>query len=391
MRFKAAAVLLVALTVFGCASSEKAGLSNGGQMPAGHRQTTVQGAALIGPAGIEAARQAAIDDAIAQASQNMQASGRGGLLAGDIKVVDEWQDERSYYVQAVVVAGQRETCQTSFRKKILATAFPIMDPYQISGIESQDLFSGIPREISNQLMQSGDFIARNFTNAVLYTRPDTAPEISPPVAGSPTILQDIARRHDAQLVLAGVIRDFRMEDTEFTRGAGLLAELKSRMRDYVGRRSVGIDVFVYDGFTGALLFQHRYTDTMLGDVTLPKGYTVGSERFAETAAGHAVNQIITEASEDIRRLLACYPVAARVVKTEGDRLVIDAGAQNKIKPGDRFRVFSAGFTGMAGLGFTDPIGTLEVSEVGPSLASGKLLNATGTVRAGDWVRSFSAY
>ena len=111
---------------------------------------------------------------------------------------------------------------------------------------------------------------------------------------SNSAILDVARRQNAQLVLSGVIRDFKVESTEYVRGSGVLAELKSVMRDYIARRSIGIDVFVHDGFTGALLFQHRYTDSILGDVSLPSGYTVGSERFDSTSAGHKITQIIAQ-------------------------------------------------------------------------------------------------
>jgi len=202
------------------------------------------------------------------------------------------------------------------------------------------------------------------------------------------MLLDIAKRGDAQLVLSGVIRDFKIESTEYVRGSGVLAQLKSSMRDFIARRSIGIDVYVYDGFTGALIFQQRYTDSILGDVSLPYGYNVGSERFESSPAGHAISQIIHQASDDIQQIFSCHPFAARVVRVDNNQIVIAAGAQDKIRVGDQFMVYSAGSTG---LGFTDSIGVMVVSEVGPSMSSGNLQDLTGQsrVRAGDWVRSFS--
>ncbi|OAI13619.1 hypothetical protein A1359_11790 [Methylomonas lenta] len=352
------------------------------------RQTTVQGSAPIATEGVDRARQMAIDDAIANASLQLKSSNSGPIQIGDIKVVDEWQDGNTYYVQVLTVRSEQKSCLSNYRKKIVATGFPLMTSGQISGSESQDLFSGIPREISNQLMETGDFIARNMTSTVLYSRPDLAPEITAINGYSGSMLLDIAKRGDAQLVLSGVIRDFTIESTEYVRGSGVLAQLKSSMRDFIARRSIGIDVYVYDGFTGALIFQQRYTDSILGDVSLPSGYNVGSERFESSSAGHAISQIIHQASDDIQQLFSCHPFAARVVKVDNNRIVIAAGAQDKVRVGDQFMVYSAG---SAGMGFTDSIGVLVVSEVGPSMSSGNLQDLTGQsrVRAGDWVRSFS--
>ena len=383
MRYKNGLWLLPIVLLSACASLESGNHSA--------RQTTVQGSAPISAQGVDRARQMAIDDAIANASLQLKSSSSGPIQVGDIKVVDEWQEGDVYRVQVLAMRSEQKSCHSSYRKKIVATGFPLMNPAHISGMESQDLFSGIPREISNQLMESGDFIARNLTTTALYSRPDLAPDIPATGGYSGSLLLDVAKRADAQLVLSGVIRDFQIESTQYVRGSGVLAQLKSSMRDYVARRSVGIDVYVYDGFTGALIFQKRYSDSILGDVSLPTGYSVGSEGFESSSAGHAISQIIHQAGEDIQQLFACHPFAARVTQVESDRIVIAAGAQDKIRVGDRFMVYSAGFKETAGMGFSDSIGMMVISEVGPSMAAGNLNDITGLsrVRSGDWVRSLS--
>ena len=386
MPYKSLFLSVVLLLIAACGGVEKRSEAEA----IGERQATVQGSALMTDAGIEQARQAAINDAIANASSQLKGPNAGSLLVSDIKVVDEWQEGNLYHVQALAILSTKQACRSPYRKKIVATGFPVMNPDQVSGIESQDLFSGIPREINNRLMESGDFVGRNMTNSMLYLRPDVAPEVNVDGrVGAPVIL-DIAKRHDAQFVLSGVIRDFKIESTDYVRGSGPLAMLKSTMRDFIARRSVGIDVFVHDGFTGALLFQHRYTDSILGDVTLPSGYTVGSERFDSTPAGHKITEIIDQASDDIRKLFGCYPFAARISRVESNRIYLAAGAQDKVKVGDRFKVYSAGAADSVGMGFVDPIGTMTISDVGPSMAAGNLDGGSRViVRPGDWVRSFA--
>jgi hypothetical protein len=356
------------------------------------QQVTVQGSAVILNENLERARQAAIENAIANASGQIKRhySNKESLLPGNIKIVDEWQADNYYHVQAVALLGQQATCQSPYRKKMVATGFPVMNADQISGTESQDLFSGIPREISNRLMESGDFITRNVTNTVLYSRPDLAPEIFSTTGGNPLkVIIDIAKGLDAQFVLSGVIRDFKVESTEYVRGSGVLAMLKSTMRDYIARRSIGIDVFVHDGFTGALLFQHRYTDSILGDVSLPTGYNVGSEGFESSPAGHKISEIIHQASNDIQQLFACHPFATRVTQVDNNQITIGAGAQNRIKTGDRFSIYNAGFSDSASIGFTEPVGMMTISHVGPSMAIGNFESGMNQIKIhpGDWVRS----
>lgn len=386
MRFNHGLIGMLMLGLTACAGDSARDVTSA---ETASRQVTVQGSAPITASGAAPARQAAIDAAIENAAQQMRRNNGSKLLVSDIKVVDEWQDGGEYHVQAIAVLSDKQLCASPYRKKLLATAFPIMNAEQLSGTESQDLFGGIPREIGNRLMESGDFIARNQTSTSMYARPDMAPEI-PESASSPgsTVL-NMARKYDAQLVLSGVIRDFKIESTDYVRGSGALAQMKWAMRDFIARRSVGVDVFVHDGFTGALVFQHRYTDSILGDVSLPSGYTVGSERFMSTPAGHAISQIIHQASDDIHKVFGCYPFSARVSQVNGNRVTIAAGAQDKVKIGDRMTVYSAGFSHNAGLGFNETLGILTISEVGPTLAAGTV-DAAGIVRPGDWVRSLDA-
>ncbi|MEY4717505.1 MAG: hypothetical protein RL563_123 [Pseudomonadota bacterium] len=356
--------------------------------PITHNQVTIHASAPMSGTSREHARQSAIDNATQQAAIELKGSAQSVLMS-DIKIVDEWQEDGQYHVQALarLSKNNKTGCNSAYRKKIVATAFPLMNLDQIAGTETQDLFKGIPREIGNQLMETGNFITRNQTDIVLYARPDLAPEV--PLEGiglSGSSLLRIARLNDAQFVLSGVIRDFKVESTEYTRGAGILAQFKWALRDIAARRSVGIDVYIHDGYTGALLFQQRYTDSILGDIYLPSGYTVGSERFEANPAGHAISEIIRMASQDIGQFLTCYPLTARVTQVNNNQVTIAAGAQDKIRVGERLLVYAAGFTHTVGLGFNETLGLLTINTVGPTLATGTLDDNHGVVRPGDWVR-----
>jgi hypothetical protein len=355
------------------------------------RQVSVEGSALIGQGGPEQARREAIDSAVSEASVQLKGKNSHVALVSDVKVVDEWQDDNAYHVQILaVLSDKQQVCDSPYRKKIVATAFPIMVADQLSGTESQDLLVGIPREINNQLMESGDFIGRNNTNTVLYSRPDIAPDILPNMNYSGSSIINVARQKDAQFVLSGVIRDFKIESGEYLRGSGVFAEIKAAFRDIVARRSIGIDVFVHDGFTGALLFQHRYTDSILGDVSLPAGYTVGSERFSSTPAGHKIDGIIRQASEDIRRLLVCFPFATRVTQVSGSHIVIAAGSQDRVKLGDQFKIYPADSNASGnGVLISESQGVLTISDVNANSAQGILdvEGVTSLVRPGDWAKS----
>ncbi len=215
-----------------------------------------------------------------------------------------------------------------------------------------------------------------------------APELIDEVGYQDSVVIQLAQEHGAQFVLSGVIRDLEVESTEYVRGAGAFAQLKSMMRDYISRRGVGIDVYVHDGVTGALLFQHRYTDTVIGDVWIPAGYTVGSERFKATPAGHKITNIIQMASKDVGQLFSCYSFSAKVIKVENNRVYISAGSQEKLKQGDSLVVYAANTK--AGMQESKLIGVVNILDVQADFSVGQMevVSDIRKIKTGDLVKSW---
>lgn len=376
---------------------------------------TVEGQAAVNKGMPLLAKNQALQDAIRQASmqssvnihsqtlinQNNVAidtvSMRSAAAVRNTKVIKEWTADNIYHVVATVELAADNYCSPHHRKRIIATAFPLAKQEQVTAYETQDLYGGIPRELNNHLIESGDFIGSNATGINLYPRADLAPEIQERTAYRPSKVMQIASSTGMQLVLSGVIRDLEVESTEYMSGAGPLAFARSLAREVVARRGIGIDVYVHDGFTGALLFQQRYVDTVIGDVWIPATYTVGSERFNATSTGEKIAKIIEQASIDIRQSLSCYPFATRIIEIKDDKVIIDAGAQEKLNAGDQLVVYSASGDDLnleGGLSFIgkerQPAGVLTILNIMPRYSVGRLevpARELG-IKIGDWVKSW---
>jgi hypothetical protein len=376
---------------------------------------TVEGQAAINKSMPLLARKQALQDAIRQASMQSSVSidsrtmvsqnstsldtfsAHSSASVGNVSVVKEWTADNIYHVVASVELSANNSCAPQFRKRIIATAFPLAKQEQVVAYETQDLSSGIPREINNFLIESGDFIGSNATNVNLYPRADLAPEMQDRTAYRPSKAMQIAASNGVQFVLSGVIRDLEVESTEYMSGAGPLAFARSLAREVVANRGIGIDVFVHDGLTGALLFQQRYTDTVTGDVWIPATYTVGSERFNSTSTGGKIAQIIDQASTDIRQSLSCYPFATRIIDIKGDQVVIDAGSQERVNIGDQLAVYSTSGDDLnldGGISFVgkdrQPTGVLTIRSVSSRHSVGSLETSARElgVKVGDWVKSW---
>lgn len=361
------------------------------------------------------AKQLALQDAIRQASiqagaavssqttlnqsaiQSDAVSLHASAQVTHTQILNEWALDGVYYVRAQISLSSNNTCIPHYRKRILATAFPLAEQSQVSGAETQDLAGGIPREINNQLMETKEFIGFNATHVSLYAQPRLAPEIYDDAPYQLTGMMQLANNNGAQIVLSGVIRDLQIDSGDYIRGSGPSGIFDSFYRDFWSKRGIGIDIYLHDGFTGALLFQYRYTDAVEGDVWLPAAYTVGSERFNATPTGEKISKIVALASQDIRRSLACYPFATRVSKIEKNNIYIDAGAQDNIHQGDQLIVYSDAsdeFKLEGNRHYLDhdkrPAGVLTIYDVKPRYAVGtfEVEPLSQGVRIGDWVRSW---
>ncbi len=399
-------IWLVCLLIQACANVQ----------PKAHANVvTVEGQAAVNKDMPLLARKQALQDAIRQASMQSSVnvhsqtllnqnsvsidavSMRTAAAVSNTKVIKEWTTDNIYHVVAMVELSEDNSCTPHYRKRIIATAFPLVKQEQISAYETQDLYSGIPRELNNLLIESGDFLGSNATNINLYPRADLAPELQDRTAYRPSKIMQIAASNGMQLVLSGVIRDLEVESTEYMSGAGPLAFARSLAREVVARRGIGIDIYVHDGFTGALLFQQRYADTVIGDVWIPATYAVGSERFNSTSTGEKIAHIIDQASTDIRQTLSCYPFITRIVDIKDDKVFIDAGAQEKLNVGDQLVVYSTSGDDLnleGGLSFIgkdkQPAGVLTLLNVTPRYSIGRLevpARELG-IRVGDWVKSW---
>ena len=374
---------------------------------------TVEGQATVQNGAVLLAKKQALQDAVRVASQqsavavqSQSSVGRDNRLlesmtmrtaaaVSNTKVLREWQADGIYHVKAMVELSPTGTCQPNYRKRIIATAFPRVVQEQLSDYESNDLDNGIPREINNLLMEYNQFIGINSTNLAIYPRPDLAPDLQERNEYDQSKVVKMANKSGAQFVLSGVLRDMEIASDEYMQGSGVEGLFNSWKRHITGSRNIGIDIYVHDGMTGALLFQKRYVDKSSGDVFIPASYTVGSDGFRSTATGQKITQIIHDASADIAQSLSCYPFSTRIADIKGDKIYIDAGAQEKLNVGDQLIVYASAGEGIqldGGNSFTSnkqPTNVLTIQSITPRYAIGTLEGVVKkpNIKIGDWVRS----
>ena len=396
-----------------------------------------EGVAPVGLDGLAVARPLAIQDALENAAlfngakvQSLAAKNGTqwgettqitGTPQGDYKLLREWQSNGFLHVVLDVAPSASQvkavpidksaprdsaiTCDYGgYRRKVLISHFWIEHPAQ-----TQDLVrfpEGIQIELVRRLDESDQFVPQRAPGVAVF---DLQPQVFDPLM-QPERVREMARLYSTQFIVAGIVRDTSVSGERLTLARG--KEIRNGERKAVAdlpilnfmqvgvkvvptARRFDMDLFVFDGVSGALVNRHRLAGKAEGDVLQSLSSGLGTMGFAETDYGRLVNDKLQEATVLLGKDLNCIPFSARITRVEKNTVYIDAGYTSNVRPGDTFEVFrispsampidSASFFPSKRLGMPEiKAGVLTVNQVQPLFSHGTVSGAS--VEPGDYVR-----
>ncbi|MFP8966527.1 flagellar assembly protein T N-terminal domain-containing protein [Pokkaliibacter sp. CJK22405] len=322
-----------------------------------------QGQALIGPEGKAKAREDAIAEAsrlaLLQAGNWFSTSQEvdNGILRHDtarmgaegrirtIKVTREVVSQNVLTVFIEADIESRQSCsrpgQTSnYRKNVVIAAFPLVHPDDATlgriGNISQDLSQEMARRMQGtpglNLIPSGQL--------------QVLPASTAPTAGElPNIslaLPILRHMTNIQYVISGRLTDLSLAPVGQSKLPSVIDP--ENLRQYLpfveGRyRQFAIEVFIHDANDGQLIWQHSYSTqgAWISDHTQSVGF--GTATFWKSLYGQAVNLTLNDIDAHVGDLLQCQPFNARIIRSEGPRLLVNAGRQAGLRVGDTLQVY----------------------------------------------------
>ncbi|MEH6813712.1 MAG: flagellar assembly protein T N-terminal domain-containing protein [Motiliproteus sp.] len=359
-----------------------------------------EGRALISNQDLESARQEALrsasQQALLQAGAYVSSSQtiNQGVLSVDnlrvrsigrlanIKVIDERVQGGLFILTIRADVETEESCQqngpgANYLKSTAVAAFPILDQTQANLGALHNAQQAISKLISDSLSKQGDLRAMNASHLSVNSVVSTA--ASHQLNHGPiTETLDNFKDLDVQFIVSGVIRDLNMYDPSRDSEGNYFKYLYDSA-DYRGRqhlRNFAIEVFIHDGFTGALLFNRSYREGGLWALDDHSKTGFGTAAFLNTDYGQKVHALIRNISKDLNKQLRCEPFRARVVRTHGNSVTFNAGAIVGIRPGDKLTVYrkSTFFDqqNLPHVRLENTRHTLIVNEVHPLFSEGKL-------------------
>ncbi|MCB5162256.1 flagellar assembly protein T N-terminal domain-containing protein [Marinomonas algarum] len=255
------------------------------------------------------------------------------------RILSEEQEGDFLRVLARVEVTPDSQCSTGptsyYKKTVGVTGFELQSPQQARLGGLNNISRELPKKLAEAINRQGYLRALTATNIAIYPDLINAPS-STNINGSLTNVTRISEQLGVQYIVSGVIRDIgelylRFPDDKYN---ALDSDTEiDKERNFV------VDIYIYDGFSGALLFEHRYSEIGNWDISDHARVGFGSAKFWTVHYGKVVAQALKESALDTSDQLRCQPFIANIFRTEGNRIHISAGSLAGVKQGDKFNVY----------------------------------------------------
>lgn len=285
--------------------------------------------------------------------------------------------------------------KNNYKKKVAVTTFPVIHSEHILDIPRANYeFAEI---LAKNLYENQNFIVRDVEEVNIFENYPNAPY---PMAPRVDELQDnlgvvyLAEKIDAQFIISGVIQDFNFHESNDTARINPFNFLST----FPHERSFWVEMFIYDGLTGEVIYRHEYKNKARGKVYFPYITHMNSDEFLSSDIGEVVNEMIMTQVHDIDTKLSCLPLVEKILRVDGETVYFNAGALQNIHVGDTLLVYNAAdkytrsvyYQNTRLRGYIEkPKSILTVQKVQPLFSTGVLdIKNNGEIYPLDIVRSW---
>ncbi|MDP2829357.1 MAG: flagellar assembly protein T N-terminal domain-containing protein [Sulfuricellaceae bacterium] len=401
-------------------------------VPAQAASIEAEGIAAIVDGNIQDARQKAIRDGLRQAALSASAKVSGNTrldksgnphenlsvtpaaTAREYTVLKAWeQDDIAHVLLRAEIqefscsgdsSGNQTECQ-KYRKKIAVSRFVVLNSHQVEDIA--DIWNGYPSELLRQLEQKGDVLPMSMPFSDLAGGREIRPESS----ATQRAVRNMASVNGSQFVIAGVIMDAGYGGNAIRPYAGWQGEEQGQRSEVVwppwpnvafglkstpNSRRFEVEVFLFDGLTGALISRHRHGAAASGKVQIGRDKAFASHGFNDTVFGHEIIRTLNTQADALATDIGRIPFMANIVRIEGNKLFLDAGGTSGLAPDDKLKVYTRGaaspissLSTSAVLGIPEkPVTSTTLVQVQPLFSIGEIAGdaAKMGIQVGDLVR-----
>lgn len=304
--------------------------------------------------------------------------------ARDARIVDEYRrgDLLRVTVRADMSAGS--SCgvgeAAGLKKRVAVTGFPILYTDQARVGRIDDAGEILPQQLQASLRETGRLQVYGATTSRLFQDLLNAPTQQKFDNRLTNVIQ-VARELDVQFVVTGVIRDLGVSDPSAW-GTSVLDRLQRGVGVANQNRRFVADLMVFDGFSGAPVYQQRFATEAQWDAGPGASAGFDSAGFQETAYGQAVSGIMADMSSAVQEALTCQPFITRITRVDGNRVTLASGATAGLRPGDELHLYRSQsfFDSLGGTPeLSDSQTRMTLNNVHPDFSNGEMPLSGGEI------------
>ena len=258
-------------------------------------------------------------------------------------VIDETQEAGFVEVTIGALVSESQVCAThianSFRKTVAITGFAMQVPEQ----STLGHLGAVDRKLASTIVGGLNGLAGiqalDANYMMLYPSADNAPT-SFSSASTLTKAVEAARQLGVQFVVSGIVRDLAISDPDAPYSKKTDKWLKKvGIKKAKRNRHFVLDLYVHDGYSGALVFQSRYSAQGLWNVKHHEKVGFATARFWSTDYGQQVKSLVNQTIFDLQQNIQCQPFLAEISEVKGKRIYVASGAASGLRPGDSLSVY----------------------------------------------------
>jgi hypothetical protein len=300
------------------------------------------------------------------------------VSARNVQVVDEFRNGQSLRLTLrAEITAQQSSCShgtaSTLKKRVAITGFPLLYPDHARVGRLDDAGEMLPQQLQARLREAGSVQILAATTLRMYGDLLNAPTAQQN-DNRLTNVRQLARELGAQFVVSGVIRDLDVADPSAWNTSVFGALKRSAGAADQSRRFIA-DMVIYDGFSGAPIYQKRFSAREQWNAGPGSASGFASAGFEQTDYGKAVAQVMDDMARSVTDALNCQPFMTRISRVDGDLATIESGATSGLQPSATLQVYRSEqhFDALdATPELTETGVNITLNNVHPEFASGKL-------------------
>lgn len=294
-------------------------------------------------------------------------------------VVHSETEENGYLLLTLNVdIAEQPLCEASqashYKKKVAVLGFSLQVPAQANIGGLTNIERGLASQLSLYLKELNELVVYEQSQVSMHADLRNAPSR---FTGQLTLTHaaDYAKQAGVQFVVSGVIRDLSLEEPD-SQSTSYWAKLKRLTKQANQQRRFVVDIFIHDGFSGAIVWQKQLSTAGEWALDLTERVSFESPKFKNQEYGQHVAQLLQNTAGNISEQIHCQPFMTRISRVEDKTLHFSSGASSGIRPGDVFSLYRTlnfyDSDRLSGVDLVNVKTALTVSQVHPNFSSGTI-------------------